>query len=270
MLIIGSPFMFPPGTMLSAMERLGLTNGLKFCLDAGDINSYSGAGQSWLDTSGNGHDFLRGTTSGAEATDPTFNGSAGGQSSAEYWSFDGGDLFRYDSLNETWMNNIHKNNAIWAFAGWVYVASLPGTAAPILGTGEANASLIGASAVIRSTGALRIIVVNTDGVDGALLVTSSATVNTNVWNFLAGQINEPAGTGFLQVNGTQEDITSTYNTPSASNASRTLEIGRDGSGATAIFPNGYRMNGLSMWEASIPTKSQMLEFYNATKGKFGL
>ena len=47
---------------ITMLRRLGLTNGLKLCLDAGDANSYT-SGEPWLDTSGNGYDFNRGTTS---------------------------------------------------------------------------------------------------------------------------------------------------------------------------------------------------------------
>jgi len=102
-------------TLIDAITTAGLTSGLQLALDAGDTNSYSGSGQSWLDTSGNGYDFFRGITGGANSDDPTFNGTSGGISINEYWSFDGDDFFIYDSANETWMNNLHKNNAQWSW-----------------------------------------------------------------------------------------------------------------------------------------------------------
>src|SRR5688572_16443964 len=42
------------------IQGLGLTTGLQFSLDAGSADSYT-SGQSWLDLSGNGQDFFRGT-----------------------------------------------------------------------------------------------------------------------------------------------------------------------------------------------------------------
>ncbi len=100
---------------------LGLTTNLKLCLDAGDPASYS-SGQKWLDRSGGGYDFHLGATSSSEASDPTFNGVAGRQSDAEYFSGDGGDYFTYDSNSETWMRDFHKAGAITALAV-VYVPS---------------------------------------------------------------------------------------------------------------------------------------------------
>ena len=108
-------------TLITAITTAGLTSGIQYALDAGDSNSYSGTGQSWLDTSGNEQDFFRGADGSASTDDPTFNGTAGGLSDTEYWSFDGGDFFRYDSAQETWMDNLHKNNARFAFMAWVFV-----------------------------------------------------------------------------------------------------------------------------------------------------
>jgi hypothetical protein len=47
------------------------TNGLVFCVDAADKNSYIGSGTTWTDVSGNGYN-------GTLTNGPTFNGSNGG------------------------------------------------------------------------------------------------------------------------------------------------------------------------------------------------
>ena len=101
--------------LITTIRRCGLTTGLKLCLDKGDANSYA-SGQSWLDVSGNGYDFFLGATGGAEASDPTSNGTAGGRSPEEYWSFDGVQFFRLASANPTWVNNFHKDNAKFTLA----------------------------------------------------------------------------------------------------------------------------------------------------------
>jgi hypothetical protein len=81
-------------TFINILTGLGLTTGLVLCLDAGDEDSYPGSGQTWADTSGEGNDFILGSTASSDGSDPTFNGSAGGLSDSEYWTFDGSnDLF---------------------------------------------------------------------------------------------------------------------------------------------------------------------------------
>lgn len=261
-----------PTTMLDVVKHLGLPSP-KLCLDAGDINSVaSGSQTKWLDVSGNGYDFFRGTDATSQATDPTFNGTPGGQGSSEFYGFDGGDFFTYDSANETWMNNLHKDGATWAFAFWLYVAALPGSAAVLFGNDDSTATNVGVSVFVRAAGTLRVAVANANGLaSGALVLTSSASVNTNAWNFLACQINESAGTGFLQVNGAQEDQATTYSSPSSSSATRTLEIGRDGTGSPGgTLPSAYRISSCSMWESAAPAKNQMLSLQVASKGKLGL
>jgi len=48
-----------------------VTNGLVFCVDAADKNSYIGSGTTWTDVSGNAYN-------GTLTNGPTFNGSNGG------------------------------------------------------------------------------------------------------------------------------------------------------------------------------------------------
>jgi hypothetical protein len=99
-------------SLWQVIQECGLTSNCKLCLDAGDSSSYDGSSQTWYDLSGNGFDWYCGATSGAEASDPTFNGSAGGKSPSEYWSFDGGDWFVMAVAEPSWINNLHKDNAL--------------------------------------------------------------------------------------------------------------------------------------------------------------
>lgn len=271
MLILGSPFAHPPGTMLSAIQRLGLTSGLKLCLDASDIDSYSGAGQSWLDTSGNGYDFFRGTTSAAQATDPTFNGSAGGQSSSEYWSFDGGDFFTYDTTNETWMQNYHKDNAVLSIAAWVYLAAA-GDQQVLLGNTTFQ-DRIGFAFYASSANTLRYGVLR--GTDGSqAFIAGTLSIPTGQWSFVGLTLTEATGASgaVFQVNGTQETASSTFSSPSSSSASHTVSIGHDPDASTPseYILNGGRMANLSAWEGTAITAVQLNDMYTATKSKFGL
>lgn len=269
MIILGSPFGFAPGTMQSAIERLGLTSGLKLCLDASDINSYSGSGQSWLDTSGNGYDFFRGTTSASQATDPTFNGVAGAQSSSEYWSFDGGDYFTYDSANETWMNNLHKNNATFTIAMWFRLASLPGSSQGLAGAYAATSppTDIGWEVNVGSASLFGFTAYSGGAVARSVFTTGA--VSAAQWLFGVISVDEAAGTGFVQVNSTQEAKTTTYTSPSASNANATMRIGDGGDGAAPIASGG-RIASTAVWEGISITTAQALTLFEATRAKFGV
>jgi hypothetical protein len=263
-----NPYAFPPGTALSAVQRLGLTNGLKLCLDAGDINSYSGSGQVWSDTSGNAYHFNRGTGSGSDSADPTFNGTAGRQSSAEYWSFDGGDYFTLGQSNPTWVNNLHKNDALFSIAGWIWIAST-GSQQGILATSIVT-DQVGAGFYVSSTGLLRWSVVRGTAEAEAFLI-GGLSVATAGWHFVGISLNEAAGSNgaIMQVDGTQESLTSTYSSPSSSNASNTIKVGRaDSTLSENNFRSGGRIPNIEAWEGVALSAQNLTDLYNATKGKF--
>lgn len=265
MIILGSPFMFGVPNLIDTITSLGLTSGLKLCLDAGDAISYT-SGQTWADRSGNGYDFFRGTTSASQSTDPTFNGTPGGASSSEYWSFDGGDYFTYDTTNETWMNNIHKNNALFTLAFWVRPGSIGAfqgligdytSPSPSFDAGINPGGTWGFEALINGTGSI------------ARAITSTATVSAGSWAFLLVSVDEASGTGFLQTNATQEAMTTTYSSPSSSNAGTTLRLADTGDGAFPLSSGG-RMASVVAWEGTSLSTTQATALYDATKTKFGL
>jgi hypothetical protein len=248
-----------------------LTSGLKLCLDAGDANSYSGSGQSWLDTSGNGYDFFRGATSASAADDPTFNGTAGRRSSGEYWSFDGGDFFRYDSANETWMNNLHKDNAIFSAAAWVYVVNVAaGNDGSVFGTCD-HAVTNGVKFILDENELPYIAVWSTTG--SVLISGTGTSLGLNAWHFMSVSLDEAVGAngGRFVIDGTTTTFTSTYTSPGTGAAGYTMEIGAGGNAAAAgMMPSGTRMGMLAIWEGAVLTQTQLLALYQATRGRFGV
>lgn len=264
MLILGSPFAYQPGTMLSAIERLGLTSGLQICLDASDINSYSGAGQSWLDTSGNAYDFFRGTTSASQSTDPTFNGSAGAQSSSEYWSFDGGDFFTLNQSNPAWVNNIHKNNAAVTLAAWVYPGSL-GADQGLGGTSSLSA-VPSFNWLIQDDGRVGVNVLNETTITYEHDTTQ--TISAGAWSFVAMALDEAGNAGRAQVNSVAEAFSCTYGAPSSASAGNVLQVAAQGLSADGALRSGGRMAATMMWNAAL-SATQLSDLYNATKAKFG-
>ena len=253
-------------TFYSIIQRQGLTSNLKLCLDAGDGSSYT-SGQSWLDRSGNGYDFFRGTTSSAQASDPTFNGSADGRSSSEYWSTDGGDFFRYDTTNETWMQNIHKNNAQFTFVFWFYPISFGGTD-NLMGNQSGSAANIGFRFRTNIFGILNFQVSNASVLACDI---SLGTLNAAAWNFIGFSLNEATGANgaLINVNGSASTATSTYTSPNAGSATYTTEI-LAGGNSSGPWDSGTRIAGVIAWEGTTLTAAQLAALYQASRVRFGV
>jgi hypothetical protein len=251
---------------IDAIHRLGLASGLKLCLDAGDANSYT-SGQKWLDVSGNGYDFFLGASGSASSDDPTFNGSAGGLSSAEYFSFDGGDFLDYDTSNETWMENLHKDNAKFTVATWWYVIDVPGGSANCLFSTHNGNSLLGVD--VRLSASEVFSVVSGNGSVGTTISADHAG-NIGAWNFFAVSIDEAAGaTGAVFcTNGAISTKDATYTSPSASASTQAFTIGRR-NGTSFILLDGSRIGMLLVWEGTVLSAGALGALYQATKPRYG-
>lgn len=250
--------------LIHTIRRCGLTSGLQLCLDTGDALSYT-SGQSWLDRSGNGYDFFLGMTGSVEESDPTFNGTAGRRSSGEYFSYNGSQGHRYDSANETWMNNIHKDNAKFTLLTWVYLPNLT-TSNGLIGT-SGGTDVVGFHWFLLSTEQLQIAVWNGGG--NVLDSTDTTAGTIGAWNFCAISLDEAvgAGGGLHFMNGTVSTFTSTYTSPSAAAAAYTTEICALGN---ASFPveNTLRMGMFAAWNVAL-TQTQLSALYQGTRGRFG-
>jgi hypothetical protein len=253
-------------SFFTIIGRLGLSSGLRLCLDAGDAASYT-SGQSWLDRSGNGYDFFRGANNTATTDDPTFNGSAGGLSVNEFFSFDGGDFFRYDTTNETWMNNLHKDGAKFTIIGWINTVSAA-VAQPVFGNGQGVKTTVGIEFGGSNLNVLRLRIGNGGGAF-ARLAETAATLSFGTWIMVSVTVDEAATTGFLGVDTTITTFTSTYTSPSASNAGQTMEIGARGN-ANSPFANGSKIAAVMVWEGVALTSSQVQSVYGATRDRFGV
>jgi hypothetical protein len=266
------PGMFGPAggieassTMREVIHALGLTSGLKLILDAGDNASVASASQTkWLDVSGNGYDFNRGASSSSSSDDPTFTGTVGGRSSSDYYSFDGGDFFAYDSANEAWMDNPGQNSALFTMAGWAYLtADQKGLAGNI--TQDTTRSCW--NLAVTSASKLYFSVFNTSLT--AVALTSSASFPLSAWTFFAVSINESAGTGFMQVNGTQEAKTTTYTSPLSPGSDVVMQVGGNGFSGQELAA-GSRFGAFMAWDGINLSTSQAASLFQATRGKYGI
>lgn len=269
-----TPPPFPPvgGTsLINELSNLGLLTNLKVCLDAGDVNSYDGTSQTWKDLSGNGTDFYRGSTSSAQASDPTFNGTAGRQSSGEYFSLDGGDWFTI-TAQPSWADAFHKANAQFTVAMAIYLSGVTSTAVNFGGIGDVGPSGAWTGLSLESaTGAfLRSYRIQINNASKAIYskTSSNAAVN-NAWNFLAASVDIQNGNVLFQINGTTETYTgqSYSGSPVAGVANSVLQIGAGGDGA-GPDATGIRYGNVSMWSRAL-SGAELGGLYNATKGKFG-
>lgn len=257
-------------TLMQIITDLSLTTNLKLCLDAGDADSYNPAVQTakWLDTSGNGCDFYRGTSTGGDGAEPTFNGSAGGLSSNEYFSFDGGDYFSYDSANEAWMNALHNDGAVWSVF-CVFYPPHTTTALTLFGTAGTAGSNYGAALIRTSANGLVARYTDTTTLAGASA--NSFATTANAWNVVGVGISEnggASGSSYLTKNGSGTwDSSNTLASPSSPAGDCTI-------GATSnksnIAETDTRLACLAVWEGTALTSTNLTALYDAIKGRFGL
>ena len=170
-----------------------------FELDAGLSASYSGSGQTWANivtapADGSGqtaYDFYRGATNGSEGSDPTFNGSAGANSANEYFSFDGGDYLTLVGSNTTFLNSLHKENAVFTWYGFLRTPTSTGNA-NLFGTNAQSSSNIGIHINISTGGTLQLLVASGGGAS-LNITTPSSFFADNTNSFLAVSYNEALG-----------------------------------------------------------------------------
>lgn len=259
-------------TLLGAIQSAGLTSNLVLCLDSGDAVSYT-SGQSWLDRAGSGYDFFLGATGGAEASDPTFTGTAGNLSA--YWALDGGDYFTYDTTNEAWMQNIHKDNANFTILSVCYRGTAGAGVTSVVGTsaGNANTGFFYSTSGVDGTPFFRVKNAGADAIakGGLTELTASA------YNITAVSLNEATGAGggfhwlngaYNQVSGPSDTFDSTYTSPASGNATFTMQIAALGN-AGSPSQSGDRMACVAVWTTAL-TKAQLDSLYALLRGRFGL
>ena len=259
----------PRSNVITAIKRLGLGTGLRFVLDMSDPVSNPNTGQKILDLSGNGYDFFRGIDNTATTDDPSFNGTPNWSDSA-YLGLDGGDVARYDTTNETFMQNFHKDNAIFSFlVGWYAANAESG----ILGTSGINAGTeIGVDWELSPAGNFSDFVVRNNGVVNRFLANSGISgAVASRWNIFGFSCNEAVGANgaCTMMNGETLLHTSTYTSPSAASATRTLELFSRGNALTKAA-SGSRFGFMACWEGTGGARSaaEFRALFHALRGKY--
>lgn len=247
-------------SLWTILQNRGLDANCKLCLDAADSASYSGSGQNFNDLSGTGTHFYRGETSGSEGTDPTFNGSAGGNSASEYFSSDGNDDFACQLSLQTWMNNLHKASAVFTFLAVYYHTASAFDVHPFFMT-------TGDNIATASTGFIFGTVSNGAGTPrpcpyvrvgkGSSPVAfyypvTSVSLSLSAWNFVAISFDEGAGVLNWSSNSqvtksSGSDSSLSYISPSSGAAPHYPRIWRV-STSPSYVASGARLAMLAAWE----------------------
>lgn len=258
-IILSSPSILPMGDVIST------------CVtdwDATVIDSYSGSGQN-LDnieptpadaSSQSANDMYLGATSGAEASDPTFTGTAGDP--AAYFSCDGGDYFTYQGTITSFFDGIHKTTGGSDFTVFITFYYVGGATEVFFGNRSAGGANRGI--IIYSVAGNNTVYLTQRGNTAASTVNSTGTMNTSAYNVIGISHSHSGNNTRAWINSsTAENLAHTFNTTTTA-ASGVPSIGAY-SGGTSPVANTTRFVGISVFnEYFDDTKArQVIDQYNA-------
>ena len=218
-----------------------ITNGLVLALDAGDRNSYNSGSLTWFD--------LTGTNNGTLTNGPTFNSGSGGSI-----VFDGVDDYVLTNLTSLGLNV----QGPYTFNCYLkYNTSSGGVRNPITLSNTGNSSFqfgyIGGSPVVWRYGGTTITTFTPPAVGTLHYMTCTVTTGSvNV--YINGVLNATTNTPNLQTGNLDTLICSGYWSSGVINT-------------TSVFSGN--IYNISLYN-KILSSQEILQNYNATKGRFGL
>jgi hypothetical protein len=229
-----------------------VTDGLVLALDAGNVKSYPGSGTTWLDKSGRGNN-------GTLINGPTFSSANGGSI-----VFDGvNDIVLLPSNYFSWPSTTTWTTSIWFKSSQI-------TGGPLFNqqdtTNPNSASGWVPVIYLRSDGKIRVEPFWTGNISNALV--SNSAVNNNIWNLVTTTYNN--GTNKLYMNGTYESQRIGLNQVNYTSTYYYL-IGAGYSAQRGLSTNYFsgQISVFNFYNKSL-TDTEILQNYNATKGRFGL
>jgi hypothetical protein len=217
-----------------------VTNGLVFCLDAGNPRSYPGTGTSWRDVAGT-------FTPSTLVNGPSYTSSGGA-----FFTFDGVD--DYGTVQNTTLGN---GNLAWTCSAWVKTT----TNVNSLGTGSVLSNASGGpvySMMGVNNGKIVYWTYQNDAWSQKLGV---ATVNNNIWHMLTW-VNYTNSTMDMYVDGVLDS--NVANSTSGNNN----PIDRLGGSWAASFSGS--ISQILIYQSVSLTASQVLQNFNALRGRYGI
>jgi hypothetical protein len=223
-----------------------VTDGLVLCLDAGDVQSYGGSGSTWADRSGGGNgvtfnstpsydnnSYFSFSTSSHFANLPAAIGSIKGDITMEAWFDQGSRNGAHQTIictNGSYRHGMKLMSAYHTLGGMFWVA-------------------------------------NGDGTDAYSLDTSGGTLENTGPNHLLATRNSTSGAIKIYLNGelsaSATHITGDVYTP----ASNSGHIGKEYHSAS--YGLNAKVYATRVYNRTL-TASEVLQNYNATKGRFGI
>lgn len=227
-----------------------VTDGLVLCLDAASSKSYPGSGSAWFDLSANSADC-------SLINSPTYitNNS---------FSFDGID--EYGSIT-----NIPTRSNTVTHEVWVRPTSLTGGEGgrSCLIKPQGTNTLSDTHCYIMSNGSVETSLRNSTDNGYEIYSTAANLIAINNWYHIIQTVNRPAGNVRIYINSVlrANNGTSTHNMSYTGNA----QIAQQGTNIASIYAR--RLNGriaIAKIYNKVLSASEILQNYNATKGRFGL
>jgi hypothetical protein len=227
-----------------------VTNGLVLCLDAGNNKSYPSSGTSWSDLSGNNNN-------GTLTNGPTFDSANGGSI-----VFDGTNDY-VDTVNTG--TTFQFANVTFTVSLWIKTSATSGV---IISKG-ATASTAGWMIESNSAGTVSGTTKGSNGTN-TYSRSSTATVNNNTWRnivvvYTTNTTTLGSNTTSIYIDGVLSNGTGTLGGLVYATTTDTIQIGRRPTGA---YWSGSVSN-VQIYNRVL-NSSEILQNYNATKGRFGL
>jgi len=243
-----------------------------YFVDAGLSASYAGTGQTFANALGNtDYDFWLGNNNASANNDPTFNGVAGSNTNAEYFSGDGGDYFTIKS-NSTFINSLHKENAVFTWYGFIKMPT-GAVNGMLCGDTGSSAGLVG---IYLNLAAGRLQFGVADGTNNIIVGQSGAGLLSSAESCLvAFSYDESTGVGLIYKKTaagvkTTSTFTRTYNaaglTPSSSSATTDMSMWHRG-GVGDVLGAGCQLWQSGMYAQAL-SESQLDDLwtlYHTTK-----
>lgn len=232
-----------------------IKNGLVLCLDAADKQSYSGSGTTW-------RDLALGAT-GDLINDPIISQLNGG-------------VIILDGINDfvSFASNIPERINTFSNEIWVNVSNLNGgenswsTLIRMFGRRPDNSSGDFVF-TLKSNGSVQCEIRNTADTGYDLFSTATGIIVINQWYHIVQVIDRNAGNLKFYVNGILRLNTSTSNYSIITSSS--IQIGQQGTNVSSIYARRLtgKIGGVKLYN-KVLTQTEVLQNYNATKGRFQL
>jgi hypothetical protein len=225
-----------------------VTSGLSLCLDAGNPRSYPGSGTSWIDISGN-------NSNGTLSNGPTYTSGING-----YMTLDGvDDYISVPSISPG------SANTSFSFGGWVYLNSLPSDSANyFIISNYGDISHAGFFAIRTTTAGAYFWCRHNDG--STMATTPTTSISASQWYYFTAVRNATSNLIELYINGSSTGTASFLGTYQCKDAGSYYWVG-------VHYLTSYiscRVAGTFCYSTTALTAAQVLQNFNATRGRYGI